>query len=267
MLSCMETQQGLMVIGPKGQSLRLASSHPAYRAGREIVHMPLPAEQAWQKLQDLMANPLKALVDWFERFGFVFTAHGDTVHVNDRAFSQERWLPLFNRAQSAGASPHHLVQFAEKLGGPAENALVRDICLHLQEDKLNGLQPALLRLVSLPVAARRGDVVTPSSSGPVPFLVSFADFSVLPSGLLQTGNGLVLSQGHNEKEAADILEQPVILGFDRTYRCEEGTATGWLEDLSFDSLRSARLNAKEIQATGAEARIINRITNETVSLL
>ena len=58
MLSCMETPLGMMVIGPQGQSLRVQRSHPAFTAGQELLRQALPAEQLWQRLQDLMADPL-----------------------------------------------------------------------------------------------------------------------------------------------------------------------------------------------------------------
>lgn len=266
MLSCTETPMGLTVIGPKGQILRLLTNHPAYRAGRDLTRQALPAEQVWHGLQDLLANPLKALVDWCERFGVALTGHGDTLHLNDAAFNRERWLPLLQRAQSVGSSPRHLLQFAEKLGAMAESADVGQVSLHLQENKLSGPQPAILRVVNLPADARTGDIVTASSKGTVPFLVSYGEFSVAATGQLLVQKGIVLSQVIDADEVADILAQPVILGFNRTYRCEEGTASGWLEDLSFDSLKAAQLNAKEIQESGSDVRIVNRITNEVVSL-
>lgn len=266
MLSCMETQQGLTVIGPNGQTIRLTRNHPAYRAGRDITRQALPAEQVWQRLSDLLSNPLKALVEWCERFGVALTGDGETLHLDDVAFNRGCWLPLLQRAQAVGSSPRHLLQFAEKLGEMAASAQVGQVALHLQENKLAGPQPAVLRVMNLPADARTGDVVTPTSKGEVPFLVSFGDYSVSATGQLLVHRGIVLTRVADEHEAADILAQPVILGFNRTYRCEEGTADGWLEDLSFDSLKAAQLNAKEIQETGSDVRIVNRITNEVVSL-
>ncbi|KVP97003.1 hypothetical protein WJ96_07485 [Burkholderia ubonensis] len=263
----METQLGLTVIGPKGQQLRLQRNNPTFQAGRDILRQSLPAEQQWLKLQELVANPLKALVDWCERFGLVFKDEGDTLRLNDATLNRTRWLPLLNRTQAVGGSPKHLLQFAERLGGQAKDAKVGNIALHLQDDKLRGLQPGLLMKVDLPKEARTGDVVNESSTGSVPFLVSFSDILVQPDGALKPQCGMVLTQVSDEKDTADILAQPAILGFNRTYRCEEGSVDGWLEDLSFDSLKAARRNAKEIQDTGAEARIINRITGEPVSLL
>lgn len=265
-ISCMETQMGLMMIGPRNQSLRILRGNPAYVAGRDILHGALPAEQKWQMLTDLVNNPLKALVDWCERFGFTFKDEGDILSLNDVKLKREHWLPMFNRMQTVGGSPKHLLQFAEKLGAEAQSAQVANATLHLQDDKLLGYKTALLLKVGLPKAARTGDIVNESSTGTVPFLVSYHDFAVNPDGTLKPLNGLVLSQVSDESEVADILVQPVVLGFNRTYRCEEGTPEGWLEDLSFDSLNFARRNAKEIQDTGAEARIINRITGEAVAL-
>ena len=266
MLSCMDTPLGLTIVGPQGQRVRLQHNHPAYRAGRDIVRQPLPAEQAWQRLQDLMANPLKALVDWFERFGLALTLDGETLHVNDNAFSRDAWLPLLNRAQACSADPRHLLQFAEKLGGMAAAAQVGHVALHLQEDRLAGPQASVLRMVNLPADARTGDLVSESSTGPALYLVSYGEYSVNPAGQLLVHRGVVLSKVDDVNEASDTLAQPVILGFNRTYRCEEGTASGWLEDLSFDSLKAAQRNAKEMQDAGVEVRIINRITGDAVAL-
>jgi hypothetical protein len=265
-LSCIETHTGMTVVGPKNQSVRIQRGAPVFATGLAIMRGTLPSEQKWLQLQDLVLNPLKAVVDWCERFGLVFKDEGDTLCLNDKFLSREHWLPLLSRMQSAGGSPLHLLQFADKLGAAAQSAHVSTIALHLQDKKLLGFQPSLLLQVGLPKEARMGDLVTETSAGAVPFLVSYHDVSVRADGALQPLNGLVLTQVTNESEAADILEQPVVLGFNQTYRCEEGTTDGWLEDLSFDSLKAARRNAKDIQDSGAEARIINRITGTAVSL-
>jgi hypothetical protein len=265
-LSCIETHNGVSVVGPKNQTLRIQRNNPVFSTGLAILRGTLPAEQKWMQLQDLVLNPLKAVVDWCERFGLAFTDAGDTLYLNDAPLSRERWLPLFNRMQAAGGSPLHLLQFAEKLGGESRVAQVGKIALHLQDKKLLGLQPALLVKMGLPKDARTGDIVTESSRGEVPFLVSFHEVTAQADGTLLPITGLVLTPVMNESEAADVLAQPVVLGFNRTYRCEEGSSDGWLEDLSFDSLLAARRNAKEIQESGAEARIINRVTGDAVSL-
>ncbi|MBU9200436.1 hypothetical protein KTD31_03585 [Burkholderia multivorans] len=267
MLSCMETQMGLMVIGPKGQKLRLLSNNPAFRAGRDILRQSMPAEQMWQKLQDLVANPLKALADWCDRFGVRLQCEGDTLLLNDVSLQRTCWEGLLSRMQAVGGSPKTILQFAEALGANAGAVEAGQLSLHLREDLLSGPRPAVLRMVNLPKDARTGDLVNETSSGSVPYLVSYDDYLAEDSGNLILRKGTVLNRVTSEAEAADILLQPAILGFNRTYRCEEGTADGWLEDLSFDSLTAARRNAKDIQNSGAEARIINRITGESVPLL
>lgn len=265
MLSCIETQLALTVIGPAGQHLRLQRNNPVFQAGRDILNKPLPAEQAWQQLQELVANPLKALVTWCERYGLTFKDKGDTLRLNDVELDRQHWLPLLTRTHAVGASPKHLLSFAVLLSSMAKTAPVGKITLHLREGAQSDLPPFLLTKMLLPAEARRGDAVTETSTGDTPYLVSVTGFALTPSGF-QLQSGRVLCQIHDEQEADDILAQPVILGFNRTYRCEEGTADGWLEDMSFDSLKAARLNAQEIQKSGSEARIINRITGETVSL-
>lgn len=266
MLSCMDTPLGFTVISPMGKQLRLQANHPAYRAGRDIVRQTLPAEQVWHQLQELVSNPLNALVTWCERFGLALTGDGDTLHLNDRALSSQHWLPLLQRAHGVGASPLHLRHFAELLGSEAEFAQVGNLTLHLYEDKLSGYKPSIVRQVLLPAEAMVGDIVLESSTGVVPFLVSYQDFKVSSTGAVLPIKGMVLSKVVDAPEVADILAQPVILGFNQTYRCEEGSAKGWLRDFSFDSLQAAQNNAKVIQASGSDVRIINCITGDNVAL-
>lgn len=265
-LSCIETHLGMTVVGPGNRSVRILRSAAVFVTGVAIMHGTLPAEQKWLQLQELVENPLKAMVTWFERFGITFKDEGDTFRLNDVFLSRERWLPLLNRTQTLGGSPVHLMQFVEKLGSAAQFARVEKVALHLHEKKNLGLRPGLLMKVGLPKEARKGDVVNESSKGDVPFLVSYDEFTVCADGSLQPLSGFVLAPVTNEAEAADILEQPAVLGFNRTYRCEEGAATGWLEDYSFDSLKAARRNVKDILRSGAEARIVNRITGDVVPL-
>lgn len=266
MLSCMETALGLMVIGPNGQALRLQRSSPAFTAGRDLLKRSLPAEQVWAQLQALIADPRKAVISWFERFGLLFRDEGDYIRINSRALRQDLWLPLIERTMATGGSPQHLLDFVNRLGNWALSTTVGKVALQVPEPgQLRG--PSVLRLVDLPEKARRGDIVTAVSRGRTPFLVSYHDYEASETGEIKLKEGLVLSSATDITELEDVLSQPQVLGFNRTYRCEEGSAEGWLEDLSFDSLIAARCNAKEIQASGSEARIINRITGDVVSML
>lgn len=271
MLSFMETPQGVTIVGPQGQALRLHRGHLAFTAGKELLQQALPAEQVWQKLQELLANPLQALANWCTRFGLRLSGEGEILRLQDVELNRGRWLPLLQRAQAAAGSPLPVLHLAEKLGAQAEQAEVAQLCLHWRETPM-GPQLGIVKQVGLPEDVRVGDLVLPGASGGCACLVSYDQFW-LESADSPISNGIVLSQGmviarqgdHTVKAEA-ILAEPVIMGFNRTYRCEEGTSDGWLEDLSFDSLAEARLNAKEIQESGGEARIINRITGDVVAL-
>ena len=266
MLSCMETALGLMVIGPSGQPLRIQRSSPAFMASRDLLKRPLPAEQAWVQLQELVADPRKAVISWCERFGLMLRFKDDVLLLNDKPLNPVAWLPLLSRTMSAGGAPTHLLNFADRLGDLASTARVAQVGLHVP-DRGQLRPPSVLRQAYLPEKALRGDIVMDKTTGTIPFLVSYHDYLLTETGELKVKEGLVLCPLKDVIELEDTLSQPQILGFNRTYRCEEGSADGWLEDLSFDSLLAARRNAKEIQASGSEARIINRITGDVVSLL
>lgn len=267
MLSSMETPMGVTVIGPTGQSLRLQRSNPAFQAGKEMLRQDMPAEQVWQKLQELLANPLQAIVSWCGKFGLRFVDEGATLRLQDRVLDRAQWLPLLQRCQAVSASPAPVLRIAEVLGKDAQSAKVGELCLHWQELAGGAFRLGVVAKQMLPDEARVGDLVGGDTNGPCVGLVSFDSVTVSTDGAVDGLKGMVIAKlGTDEHAAADVLQEPVILGFNRTYRCEEGTADGWLEDLSFDSLKAARLNAKDIQKSGAEVRIINRVTGEVVSL-
>lgn len=265
MLSSMETQMGLTVIGPDGQSLRLLRNHPAFLSGRNIVREAIPAEQQWNKLRELMANPLRALSDWCARFGIRFVDQGVTLKLGDFELNSEGWLPLIQRCHSTAGSPEAVMLLAEKIRKADKLANLAEVCLHLRENPLRGKQVDIVTRRGLPAAARAGDIVDLTSTGTVPFLVSHDGFCLLENGTLQLREGIVLSPAPADDIAKDVLAQPVILGHNRTYRCEEGSADGWMEDLTFDSLMQATGNARDIQKHGSEARIINRIAGDVVA--
>lgn len=268
MLSSMETPMGITVIGPQGQPLRIQRIHPAFWAGKEILNQDLPATQLWQKLQDLVTNPLQALVSWCAKFGVSLADGGETFKLQNRTLNRAAWLPLLQRCQAAAGSPLPALLLAEKMG---ELAVVADIgksCFHLQVLADGTQKIGIVKLAMLPDEVRVGDLAGTDGIGETACLVSYDNFNVKLDGCVEPVRGMVLARfdPHLVSQAHDILTEPVILGFNQTYRCQEGSAEGWLEDLSFDSLSAARRNAKEIQDSGAEARIINRITDSVVSL-
>lgn len=267
MISCMETQLGLMVIGPQGQYLRIPRGHPAFQSGRNVLHQQsMPAEQAWRLLNELMEKPLKALSAWVEKFGFLLQDKGPTILLRDKALDRDRWLPLLQKSMATGGSPAHALLLADRLGEHANKVDVGQLCVQLTPvRKAKGaLIRAVIRLCSLPDAARVGDLVEGDPVGPKLCLVGYDDYTVTESGDLTFQKGRVLQEVLDESWARDVLAQPFILGNNLTYQCEEGSPDGWLTDLSFDSLAAARANAKEIVDFGREARIINRLTGDVV---
>ena len=273
MLSIMETQLGLMIVGPNGQSLRVSRTNPAFAASKDVVNLALPWEQSWEKLQELSTNPLKALSDWLATFGFEFSNEdADYFRVNDSKISKAHWLPILQRTQAVAGTPVPVMRLYEKLRKdvPDGTVQVSTECIHWAYSAASGYEPHLVRKVMLPVDARRGDLVNSGSRGDTAFLVSYSDFNAELSGAgsegtLEFGTGVVLQKPISEAEADAILLEPVIIGNNRTYKCEEGDRAGWLEDLSFDNLIAARINIKAISNSGSEARIINRISNAVVA--
>jgi hypothetical protein len=270
MLSSMITQLGLMVIGPGGEAVRIQRGHPAFAACCALVGEPLPAEQRWAGLKELMGNPLKALIDWCARFGVLLVDgdEGDILRLQDRELRRCTWLPLLNRSYATGGSPIPVLLLAEKLGAVNSAAKVGDACLHLGHSADGS--PRFLGLVKtrqLPAASRAGDLVDRNSTGDTPFLVSYETFNMdVQAGDLVMGEGRVLGPVPGAAEIlADVLAQPVILGHDHTYRCEEGSPDGWLAARSSDSLKEAITHAREIRTFGSDVRIINRISGEPVA--
>lgn len=269
MLSCMTTPLGLTVIGPEGQPLRLASSHPAYRAGKDLLQAGLPGEQTWQRLKELVADPLKPMASWCARFGIQLFEDQDTLRLNDVVLDRAAWLPFLTRLEATAGTPRIALRLAAMLGERAKTAKVGQACLHVSRDE--DVPIRLLRLERLPDEAEMGDKVEVAATTGALFLVTYAGISVSDDGVLIPSLGEVLSKvptsGPTDMaNVQDVLEQPCVLGHNRTYRCEHGTVDGWFEDFSFDGLAQARLNAKEMSDATTEARIINRITGELVRL-
>lgn len=262
MLSSMETPLGLTVVSPQGQTIRLQRSHPAFQSGRDVIRQSIPAEQMWQKLQELLLNPLQVLVAWCARHGMHLADEGETLRLQDQTLLRAHWLKLFQRLQATGGSPQVLLAL-QRMQSAAGAFDVGDVCLHWKP--ATG-KAGIVQLLPIPAEARIGDQVVGLPSGSHFGLVSYTSFNVGQDQTLEFTLGEIVASSSDRTLLADILTEPVILGHDRTYRCEEGSPKGWAEDVSFDSLKAARRTAVEIQRTGAEARIINCITGEPVSI-
>lgn len=261
-LSVMETQLGLTIVSSFGQ-LRVVRHNPAYNSCKAILTKGLPAAQAWQEISELAANPLKSFYDWLVGFGYQAKVEDGFLTIDNfpTELSIEKWKPHFDKVRSTAGSPEPSLQFAKRVGNNLDLETMKNLCIHWQASP-TGYTPRFAQKRMLPEQARPGDLVTAAASGNWPFLVSY-DHCVSNGNLVLEG-GMVFKKLAQEDDCARLLAEPVILGTNRTYRCEEGDPSGWLEDLSFDSLVQARANLKEITQTGAEGRIINRISGLVV---
>lgn len=266
MLSCLETSQGLTVIGPTGESLRLARSNPAFLAGKALIAASMPGEQLWVKLQSLMADPLGPVIEWASRFGVSLLKVGeDELELNGYRLAKANWLPLLNRSLATAGSPIPALKLANLLGGAARTAKVDNFCLYWEPDiKGDNHQVGILIKAQVPDKTLIGDRVIGLSSGFCEALVAYDSLDVAPDGNLIFNQGKVVDISRSSYP--ELSAEPVIMGNNRTYKCEEGSPEGWFEDLSFDSLTEAKANVVSIQKSGAEARIINRISNMPVPL-
>lgn len=268
MLSCMTTTQGVTVVGPTGQPLRLPATHPAYRAALSLLQQGLPEVQLWRSLMDLMDNPLKALVSWCERGGVRLREGGDELILNDIRLKRHSWLQFLNRLEATAGSPSLAIRLAATLGTHAGQVQVSDLCIHVGSEATDPLR--LVRLERLAAEAEPGDKVLSAASAGQLFLVSYGVFFADEAGGLTARDGVVLQKAPEGAGGLavlrDVASQPAVLGFNRTYQCEEGSVDGWLANNSFDSLLEARRDAAELASVGAEVRIVNRISRDIVRL-
>jgi len=270
MLSSMETPLGLTVIGPKGTPLRILRSMPCFAASKALLKEGLPAEQLWTRLQDLLVSPFMATIHWVERHGLAITESDDEFRIGDCRFEKARWMPMVDRLIKAGASANVLPMLHGLLKADANNVAVGDLCLHWHETPF-GPRLGIVEQLVLPEEVKTGDLLKGPHRGlraGTNYLVSFTQFELMeeevgPPSILGT-EGLVIGKVINDHWAEDVLKQPVILGYNRTYRVEEGGEEGWLEDSCTDSLMDARMVQKEIKDSGAEARIVNRTSGDVV---
>lgn len=265
-ISVMETKMGLTIVSSYGSSntLRIVRQNPAFHSCKAILAKGLPAAQAWHEISELVSNPWKSFYDWFAGFGYsALVEDGFLKIANLSALSLEKWKPHLDKVRATAGSPEPSLQLAKSIENTLDTESMRNLCIHWQVGPA-GPTPRFVQKRLLPEKARLGDLVNDTSSGYWPFLVSYDHCSV-SNGKLHLSGGVVFRKLDREDDGSIFMSEPVILGNNRTYRCEEGDPSGWLEDLSFDSLAQARANLKEITQSGSEGRIINRISGLVVA--
>ena len=274
MLSVMDTQTGLTVVNPTGGMVRVQRNHPAYGEAKRIAtEQALPREVAWQRISTLLKDPFSVFKDWFAKHGVSFSYDADTVSVSGIALNKS-WVLFIEKLKNRGGDPKFFVNFIKQLENKVGDALPQakpdGLTIHILKHKSGVTAFNAFKVVNFARKIRPGDIVQPSdlSGTGTPFMVSFHDIGVDHlSGNLVYREGLVMGEvDHHQKTwIEDIADQPMILGDGRTYKVEEGSPEGWLEDMSTDSLAEARAFASEIKEPGIEVRIVNRLTGETLS--
>lgn len=261
MISSMESQLGLTILDQSGTNLRVFRSNPAYEEVRALLRdSKEPSNVTMDRIQALLADPLEAILRWSARMGFPLSrspAPGEIV--------VSSWAPFLSRLMKVGSTPEVAIRLARQVAADGTGISMDQVCtLWTPANRGRDATVQVLHRCALPAEARIGDHVAnlKTVTGPSIGLVA----TLTPWDGVADMAGEVVQVGGNVQALNDVLREPSILGLNRTYRCEEAGESGWLEDFSFDSLTSAIENLKDIRAHGAEARLVNRITNTVINV-
>jgi len=297
MLSVMETPLALTVLNPKGgDSLRILKNSKVFQPTKALIKSDLPVEEVWSRIKQFANNPLTSLRYWFARFGVNFSDKipeemakeclaefnkpTDFMLVDGYVLPKAAWMPYFERIRETGGNPKVATLFLDKLVANENDVFKRRFFrevrfshpIHAGQSAYGTQNLGLLYILALPEEARPGDIVTCSSRGNVLHMVSFTEvsgrdiMSALVKGSTLDCKGVVLYPilGAMRRLEIDLMNQPMLLGFNRTYQCEEGSSNGWLVTESTDSLMEAKKIVEEVRASGSEARIVNRLTGDVI---
>lgn len=277
MLSYMDTTLAVTVVNPKGGApLRISKLIGEYRSIDEVLkNDKLPADEAWNLIQDLLADPYKGLRDWITSFGLSFSYDEELCQFEGISLIKNHWISFFEKIKLSAGDPNLALKLINKLSNQDNFSSFRPSShlFHVHKKLSGDVDVNLLRVLTMPLDVQAGDLVdssqqTPSgSSSGVRALVSFYDVEIESSGILKPIEGFVVqtTDSIGTLTLRDVLDQPMTLGLNRTYKCEEFTGTHWVEILSTDSMVEASKCYKEIIEDGFESRIINRISNQVVN--
>jgi len=280
MLSIMETPAGLTMVNPYGLgSIRIPVSNPNYKDARKLVQSGLPVQQVWEKAQAMLQNPRLAFNSWLSQFGIALSEDTTEESAPTRSgffkfggffLSEDVWWEWLNKLKECGGNPQVALNFLETLSNqrPAEEIeqfRIKSPLLFTPGD--DGPKVRFFDIVSLPENALPGDKVCAVGIDGFPGQAQFAIAYDKIGSRGEMVEGVVLYKYPKDalKFKQDVLSQPMLLGFNQTYRCQEGSSDGWLETLQTDSLLEAKEAFEEVQAAGYEARIVNRITGLVIT--
>lgn len=277
MLSYMDTTLAVTVVNPKGGApLRINKSIGEYRSIDEVLkNDKLPADEAWSLIQELLADPYKGLKDWVTSFGLSFSYDEELCQFEGISLIKNHWFSFFEKIKLSAGDPSLALKLINKLSKQDDFSSFRPSshCFHVHKKLSGDVDINLLKALTMPLNVQAGDLVNLShrapldSSSGIRALVSFYDVEIESSGSLKPIEGFVVqtTDSFDRLTLNDVFSQPMTLGLNRTYKCEEFTGSDWVEILSTDSMVEASKCYKEIIEDGFESRIINRISNQVVN--
>lgn len=279
MLSYMNTSTGLVVIGPRpGEMIRFSKDHISFLKALHILKNQDSenAESNWLELSQLILNPYQSIINWFSSKVVCQVIDGNIIFddVSNPSLSSGLDITLWENYISkwivSGNNPGTFMDALSWLSTKVSLSTLTDsdlsnLCIYY-DINLNSFEFCTTAL--LPEDAEYGDYFrNNTNSGNTKFIVS-TSYSLFRSSRDIPSTGKTLMRISNNPQMdywEDILQQPIIIGLNKTYSCQLSTGDGkWEPDLSFDSLKEARINAKDIIKSGCEAQIINSISGNKV---
>jgi len=261
MISSMESPLALTIIDQQGSNLRVAREHPAFEEVKRLLRDPSqPAVVVMDQIKSMLADPLETILRWAARMGFPLNRTPGA-----GGFDVTRWAPYLSRLMRAGSTPEIAIVMSRMVADPLSIDQSK-VCAHWKPASGRGGDAGLrfLYQVSLPVKASIGDSIADMTDvkGDVLGLAS----TMQPWDGTTSLPGEVVQIGAKVTPLDLVLAEPAVLGQDMTYRVEEASSSGWMQEFSYDSIARAKLGLDEIRETGVEARLVNRITGVVIDV-
>lgn len=280
MIPYMLTSHRLTILDPKGSSPLVFSTPTSslIEAALEIIKKAslISHEETWSQLKRLHSNtPLGPLSSWFEAHGIHLKEEGKDLLINSIPVPKTLWLPFFEKVRKSGGLPINILMLAEKLQGSSSdfsefNPL--NYSFHIASQFFGGADQ--LRLV-VPFKSSNpqinvGDEITfptplsanSQSTAKAANLLLSCDVFTWDIDTFSISKGAVLEVVEVKNPITDILEQPFILGANRTYLVQEELEGNWEEAYSSDSLQECILYAEMLADS---YRLINRQSNQEIT--
>lgn len=261
MISSMESQIALTIMDQQGTNLRVPRTHPSFDEVKRLLRdSSEPSCVVIEQIKTLVADPIETLLRWCARMGFPLKRIPAAGEIDVSV-----WAPYLNRLMRAGSTPEVAMVMARMVPDPSSIDQSK-ICVHWMPAKATGGN-TMARFIyqrPLPAAAQISDGVSDLSklAGPVIGLVS----TMRPWDGVSSLPGQVMQLGSRDSSIEQALAEPAILGNEMTYRIEEASPAGWLQESSYDSIARAKIGLDLIRATGDEARLVNRSTGVVIDV-